>query len=81
MDEEQAELERFQHDVDYYESHREELFEQHAEEWVAIFNQQVVGAASEFEHLLKDLKEKGLPPEQVLVEHLTSQEELLILSL
>lgn len=79
MQQHRAELERFKRDTAYYEQHREELLEQYPEQWVAIFNQQVVGAAPEYEQLLDHLQARGVPVGQALVEHLTSKDELLIL--
>jgi Family of unknown function (DUF5678) len=80
MHELQAELQRFKRDTQYYEAHREELLTQYPEQWVAIFNQQVVGAAPDFEQLLALLEQSGIPAERTLIEHVTRKEELLILS-
>jgi len=51
------------------------------EQWVAIFDQQVAGASPDFENLLDDLQAKGYSVGQVLVEHLTTHDELLILKI
>lgn len=80
MKAQQRELERFRRDTAYYERHREELLEQYPEQWVAIFKEQVVGAAPEFDQLLDRLQGRGIPVGQALVEHLTRKDELLILS-
>ena len=79
MHELQAELQRFKRDTQYYEAHREELLTQYPEQWVAVFNQQVVGAAPDFEQLLALLEQSGIPVERTLIEHVTRKEELLIL--
>jgi hypothetical protein len=79
MHELQAELQRFKRDTQYYEAHREELLTQYPEQWVAVFNQQVVGAAPDFEQLLAMLEQSGVPVERTLIEHVTRKEELLIL--
>jgi Family of unknown function (DUF5678) len=79
MHELQAELQRFKRDTQYYEAHREELLTQYPEQWVAVFNQQVVGAAPDFEQLLAMLEQSGIPVERTLIEHVTRKEELLIL--
>lgn len=49
MQEKQAEIRRFHRDVDYYQAHREELLKQYPEQWVAIFNEQVVGADPDYD--------------------------------
>ena len=73
-------LQRFQRDIDYYEAHRGELLDRYPEQWVAIFNEQVVDAAPTMEQVLIGLRAKGVPPGQGLVEHLTRHDELLILA-
>lgn len=75
----QAELKRFKKDTAYLDTHYEELLEKYPEQWVAIYNQQVVGAAPDFDELLTELQEVGIPIERAVVEHLTGQEEVLIL--
>ena len=79
MHELQAELQRFKRDTQYYEAHREELLTQYPDQWVAVFDQQVVGAAPDFEQLLAMLEQSSIPAERVLIEHVTRKEELLIL--
>jgi len=79
MHELQAELQRFKRDTQYYEVHREELLTQYPEQWVAVFNQQVVGAAPDFDQLLSLLEHSSIPAERTLIEHVTRKEELLIL--
>ena len=79
MHELEAELQRFKRDTQYYEAHREELLTQYPEQWVAVFNQQVVGAAPDFEQLLAMLEQNSIPVERTLIEHVTRKEELLIL--
>jgi hypothetical protein len=75
----QAELQRFKRDTAYYEAHQEELLEQYPEQWVAIYDERVVGADADLHHLLTTIKEKGISPGQALVEYITSKDELLIL--
>ena len=79
MHELQVELQRFKRDTQYYEAHREELLTQYPDQWVAVFDQQVVGAAPDFEQLLAMLEQSSIPAERVLIEHVTRKEELLIL--
>lgn len=81
MQERYKELERFKKDMDYYETHREELLSKYPEQWVAIFNEDVVDAAPDAEQLLDELRKKGVPTEHVFVQHLTRKDELLILTL
>ena len=80
MHELHAELQRFKRDTQYYEAHREELLTQYPEQWVAVFNQRVVGAAPDFEQLLAMLEHSRIPVDRTLIEYVTRKEELLILS-
>ncbi len=76
-----VELTRFKRDVEYYEAHHGTLLEQHPEEWVAIYNESVAGAAPRIEDLLSALARQGVPAEQALVRHVTRHEDTLILPL
>jgi hypothetical protein len=75
----QAELQRFHRDVEYYEDHWEQLLEQYPEQWVAILNEQVVGADPDADRLLTMLRERGIPTEEAFVGYLTNKDEELIL--
>ena len=79
MDQVQAELQRFRKDTAYYETHHEELLEKYPEQWVGIFDQQVVGASSDYEQLLADVEKEGVAIERTLFKHFTKKEELWIL--
>jgi hypothetical protein len=79
MTEIQADMGRFKRDVAYYEAKREELLQQYPEQWVAIYNQEVVGAARDLRRLLTQIVKKGVPRGRAFVEYVTDKEELLIL--
>ena len=79
MNEAQAQLRRFHMDTQYYEAHREELLERYPEQWVAIYDKQVVGTAPDFDQLLDGIESRGMSVGQVLVQHLSRKDELLIL--
>ncbi len=74
----EAELARYRADVLYLEKHRQELLAQYPEHWVAIYHQQLVGAAKDPRCLLNQLKRKGIPPSQVHRERLSTKDDLLI---
>ncbi len=76
----QKSLARFQQDVDYYESRYEELLQQYPEQWVAILNRTVVGSDTNLDRLLSRLDAEGIPIEKALIEHVTAEEDVLILS-
>jgi hypothetical protein len=76
----QRDLERYRKDALYFDRHREELLQRYPDRWVAIYNQEVVGTAKDLERLIHQLEKKGLSPGQVYRGHLSTTEELLILS-
>jgi hypothetical protein len=49
------------------------------EQWVPIYNQQVVGTSPDYEQLLDDMEGKGVPIEKALFKRITQKEELWIL--
>ncbi len=62
----------------FYEAHREELLRQYPEQWVAIFEERVVGVNEEFDRLLEDLRARGVPVEFARFEHLTTKDDILL---
>ena len=81
MQDRQADLRRFERDIDYYQAHRDELLRKYPEQWVAIFDQQVAGADPDVDRLLEKLEARGVPKEKAVVERVSSQDDLLILLL
>lgn len=79
MQAKQAELRRFRRDVDYYRAHQAQLLKQYPEQWVAIFNEQVVGTDPDYDRLLDEVEAKGISVGRVFIERLTTKDELLIL--
>jgi hypothetical protein len=67
MNQVQAELQRFKKDTAYYEAHHDELLGKYPEQWVAIYNQQVVGTSPDYEQLLDDMEGKGVPIEKAFL--------------
>lgn len=76
--EDQAAMRQFEREMVYYETHWEELLGQYPEQWVAIHQERVVGAAPGLDNLLTALQERGIPIGEALVEFVTHSEELLI---
>lgn len=74
----QLELERFTQDVLWLEEHQEQLLQAHKDRWIAVYNQEVVGAARDLTRLLRQLQRKGIPPPHAYRRYLTDREQLLI---
>ena len=75
-----AAMERFWRDNQFYNDHYEELLEKYPEQWVVILDQKVVGTGPDLDALFKRLKAEGVSLAQVLVEFLSHDEPMLILS-
>jgi hypothetical protein len=81
MEEIQRKLEHFHRDVEYYEAHQEEFLDLYPEQWVAVFSEQVVGACPDYERLLDELQENGVPLSSVYIQLATNKDEILIVYL
>ncbi len=81
IQEQPAELRRFQQDTDYLRTHWDDLLERYPEQWIAIYNREVVGAATDFDSLLAELKKTGVPIGRARIEHMTRDGDVLILPL
>ena len=79
VENQQDRITRFQRDIDYYESRREQLLQQYPEQWIAILNQDIVGSDTDLKRLLQCLNQAGIPIEKALIEHVSAEEEALIL--
>ena len=80
MEQTQVELRRFHKNVEYYEAHQDALLAQYPDQWVAIFNEQVVGTDPDYLRLLEDLKAKSIPLGKVFIQRASDEDELLILA-
>jgi hypothetical protein len=75
----QEEMERFRADAAWMDAHRGKLLQRYLDQWVAVYDQQVVGAAKDMKRLVKELERKGIRPGRTYTEYLTDKGELLIL--
>ncbi len=76
----QHRLERYRRDALYFEAHREELLEHYPDHWVAIYNQAVVAAAKQLPQLLRKLDKLGVPRGEAFVEHVSGEDDVLVLT-
>ncbi|MFQ6026747.1 MAG: hypothetical protein ACE5Q6_04435 [Dehalococcoidia bacterium] len=79
MDSSAGGFEQYQKDVEYAETHYDELLSRYPEQWAGILEGKVVGTAADVYQLIDDLKKQGIPTERVVLRHLTNNEELFIL--
>jgi len=71
----QQQLEEFRQDAQWFSDHDAELRTQYPDQWVAVYNQEVVGASSDAYALLDDLEAKGVPSNEALIKYLSSKEQ------
>jgi hypothetical protein len=74
----QANLARFHNDVMYFEKHYDELLERYSDQWVAVFNERVVGVDDDLERLIDRLREEDVPPERAYIDRPTHEDYVLI---
>lgn len=67
-------------DLEYYEAHYRELLAEYPDQWIAILDQEVVGAADDAFKLVAELNAEGIPANRVLRRHMGTGSELLILA-
>jgi hypothetical protein len=75
----QADMERYRADARYFDEHRAELLQQYPDQWVAVYLQEVVGAARDTKRLVKQLERKGIRPGRTYHEYVTAEVEDLFL--
>jgi len=76
-------MEDFAHhnrDVDFFENHGREFLEKYPNEWVAVYNEEIVGTNKDFFVLLNLLEKKGLTASKAIVHFMDTDPKPLILS-
>lgn len=66
-------------DVEFFEYHREELLEKHPDEWVAVYDVEVVDTGKDFLTLLSRLEEKGIPTSEAVIHFMDTDPKPFIL--
>ena len=75
----QAQQAHFHRDVMYVQDHYNDLLDQHPEQWIAVYDQTVVGVDADLERLIDRLRTQGIPPEHTVTEFLTREDVIWIL--
>ena len=73
MSEEIAVIQEFSEDYEWFLKSRHTLLPKYASKWVAIRKKKVLDFDNELTPLLKRLRNKGLKPEQLLIEFLSRE--------
>jgi len=79
MSDDDKELQRYKRDVVYFEANYSKLLQRHPDQWIAIYDQKVVGISSGLNDLLDQIERAGISPGLAFTEYLSTQEEVLIL--
>ena len=62
-----AEMQHFKEDALFFNAHHREILRLHPDQWVAVYDKQVVGADADLHRLLDNLKTLGYPPGKSLI--------------
>lgn len=73
------EMKQFREDRFFLETHKDELREKYPNQWVAIFNKKLIGRSGDLNSLINVLKKKGIPTGKVVIEFLSTTEDIMIL--
>ena len=73
-----AEMQHFKEDALFFNDHSREFLRLHPDQWVAVYDKQVVGADEDFRLLMKDLKALGYPLKCLVVRRMETNPMTLI---
>ena len=66
------ELEQFRKDNIFLESHQEEWRKEYPDKWAAVYQKKLV-AVGNYDEVRRTLKEKGIPSERTVIQHLSTE--------
>jgi len=72
------EIKQFREDRIWLEEQKDELKKKYKNQWVAILNKKVVGISPDYSSLIESLKRKNIELGKVVVEYLSTTEEIFI---
>lgn len=78
VEEIREELTRFHRNVEYGQAHYCELLERYPEQWVAIYDEEVVGTGPDKQQLINELRQRGVPPEHTFFDFFTHDDTILV---
>lgn len=78
MEAEVSREERHLRDAEYYEAHFKEFLGRYPEQWVAVFDCQVVAVSNGPWKLVQQLKAKGIAKKVSLLRHMTKEDVIFI---
>lgn len=72
-------LRRFEDDVRYLQSVRPDLLRKHLDQWVAIFDKNIVGYGKSAPELWRKLTLKGIPQSEAVIDFIASERKAMLL--
>ena len=68
-----TDLKRFHEDGQFFDTHYNRLLEMYPEQWIGVFQKEVVGTDTDFNSLLDDLKSRGFPLSRMIIKQVTAK--------
>ena len=78
MHEAQKELEAFRKDTRWYRDHYDELREQYPDQWLAVYDEELVAASPDEDEMFTELKRKHIPATKTYIKYLSTKDEIWI---
>jgi hypothetical protein len=75
----QKALQQFDSDGQYVQEHLAELLSRYPDMWIAVYNQEIIGAAKTVQGLVKQVQKKGLSLADIYREYLSREDDIWIL--
>jgi hypothetical protein len=72
-------LRRFQEDVKYLNSLQQELFKGYLDQWVAVYDKNIVAHSKKLSEVKKQLAQKKVPPNETAIEFIARERKAMIL--
>lgn len=80
MEEAQKELDHFRKDTKWYRDHYDELLGQYPDQWVAIYDEELVAVSPNQDEMFAALKKKGAKATKAYIQYLSTKDEMWIFS-
>lgn len=72
-------LRRFEEDVHYLQSLRQELLRKHLNQWVAVYERSLVAHGKSISELRKQLSVKSIPQNEAVIDFIASERKAMLL--
>lgn len=69
----ERQYQQYRGSLHFIDKDKSELLSKYADNWVAVYNSKVVAHGEKYRNVVKDIKRKGLPMEEVAVKFLSTR--------